>query len=191
MYNGYFSAETKTFYSDTNAISNEQSIKLASLLKNTPPLKTFDMLYIKFDLSHDDAFRRIVLACSNVKSLYLRCSNMARVTSLADLLRNPKSTLTCLLFKDSPHKDIREMITNAICDTSSIETIQSSNHTLQKVIIRYRDHPSQMKDCLELNKNVNKDTVIRQKIARYYFIGDFDISPFVTMPISLFQESCP
>lgn len=131
MYNGYFSAETKTFYSDTNAISNEQSIKLASLLKNTPPLKTFDMLYIKFDSSHDDAFRRIVLACSNVKSLYLRCSNMARVTSLADLLRNPKSTLTCLLFEDSPHKDIREMITNAICDTSSIETIQSSNHTLQ------------------------------------------------------------
>ena len=74
VYNGYLSAETKTFYSDTNAITNEQSIKLASLLKNTPLLETFDMLYIKFDSSHDDGFRRIVLACSNLKSLYLRYS---------------------------------------------------------------------------------------------------------------------
>ena len=185
VHNGYLSAETKTFYSGTNAISTEQSIKLSSLLENTPSLKTFDMLYIKFEPSNDDAFRRIVMACSTLKSLYLRCSNMGRVTALADLLRSPRSQITCLLFEGSPHRQIEEMITNVICDTSSIANIQSSNHTLERVFLRVRDLPPQMKDCLELNKNINKDMVIHKKIARYYFIGEFSMSPFVNMSLSL------
>ena len=42
--------------------------------------------------------------------------------------------------------------------------------------------------CLELNKNATKEKVIRQKIARYYFTGEFDISPFLGMPVSVLPE---
>ena len=34
------------------------------------------------------------------------------------------------------------------------------------------------------NGNPNKDEVIKTKIARYYFVGDFDLTPFARMPIS-------
>ena len=38
---------------------------------------------------------------------------------------------------------------------------------------------------LELNKNTkNKEELIRKKIARYYFDGEFDVSLFANMPIS-------
>eukprot|EP00956_Cyclotella_meneghiniana_P011208 scaffold15731_cov38-Cyclotella_meneghiniana.AAC.2 len=42
-----------------------------------------------------------------------------------------------------------------------------------------------IKDCLALNRISNKNKVIREKIARYYFVGDFDISPFAGLPISV------
>ena len=41
-------------------------------------------------------------------------------------------------------------------------------------------------EYLELNKNTKKDEVIRKKIARYYFVGEFDISPFT--PLSVIPE---
>ena len=34
-------------------------------------------------------------------------------------------------------------------------------------------------------ENANKDKVIREKIAWYYFSGDFDISPLANMTIKL------
>eukprot|EP00956_Cyclotella_meneghiniana_P034825 scaffold108454_cov37-Cyclotella_meneghiniana.AAC.2 len=86
----------------------------------------------------------------------------------------------------------------ALCDASSIEGIHASNHTLQGMRQIYfcdpDDNetiptlPDMIKTCLELNKNANKEQVIRQKIARYYFTGDFDISPFLGMPVSVLPE---
>ena len=43
-------------------------------------------------------------------------------------------------------------------------------------------------DCLEKNKNANKQEVTRKKVARYYFVGKFDISPFADMPVTLIPE---
>jgi hypothetical protein len=39
--------------------------------------------------------------------------------------------------------------------------------------------------CLILNKISNKEDVIRNKIDMFYFVGNFDVSPFARMPISL------
>jgi hypothetical protein len=81
---------------------------------------------------------------------------------------------------------------STLCNASSIETIVHSNHTLQKLIIQeFADEtvtvllPKFINTCLELNSNANKDEVIRSKIAIFYFLGDFDVSSFVGMPISL------
>lgn len=39
--------------------------------------------------------------------------------------------------------------------------------------------------CFILNKISNKEDVIRNKIDMFYFVGNFDVSPFARMPISL------
>ena len=37
----------------------------------------------------------------------------------------------------------------------------------------------------KLNRIENKEKVIREKIARYYFVGDFDVSPLASLPVSV------
>ena len=81
----------------------------------------------------------------------------------------------------------------ALCDASSIKGIHASNHTLYEMHILHEmyptpDLPPMALDCLKLNKIPNKDEVIRKKIARYYFVGDFDISPFANMPVPVLLE---
>ena len=52
----------------------------------------------------------------------------------------------------------------------------------------YPDLPSIIADYLNLNKNTNKDEVIKTKTAGYYFVGDFDWSPFIGIPTSALLE---
>jgi hypothetical protein len=43
--------------------------------------------------------------------------------------------------------------------------------------------------CLEFNReHHDKAKVIRDKILRFYFVGEFDVSPFVGMPLSVFPR---
>ena len=45
--------------------------------------------------------------------------------------------------------------------------------------------PRPIEALLELNKNVDKNFVVCEKIREYYFDGNFDVAPFVNMPISI------
>jgi hypothetical protein len=65
-----------------------------------------------------------------------------------------------------------------LCDASSIGDICNSNHTLAKIYLHHGDLSARTRECLQLNQNENKNKVIRDKIRRYYFIGDFDLAPF-------------
>ena len=77
-------------------------------------------------------------------------------------------------------------LAKSLCDVSSIENIQSSNHILEKVAVDddVVENPF-IEACLRLNRMKNKEQVIQKKIARYYFDGCFDVSPFSSMPISV------
>jgi hypothetical protein len=44
------------------------------------------------------------------------------------------------------------------------------------------------KQCLERNKKEDKAKVIGNKILRFYFVGEFDISPFSNMALSILPE---
>ena len=83
-------------------------------------------------------------------------------------------------------------VRDLLCDTTSIESIRSSNHTLLEIkpcpndYIPLYDKFGIIENSLKkLNIIENKEKVIREKIARYYFVGDFDISPFAGLPISV------
>jgi hypothetical protein len=74
-----------------------------------------------------------------------------------------------------------------LCDISSIESIANSNHTLEK-IMQFGGPSRFARQCLGLNKNTNKAEVIRNKIFGFYFVEDFDVSPFLSMAVSVLPE---
>jgi hypothetical protein len=75
---------------------------------------------------------------------------------------------------------------NILCDSSSLLSIHNSNHTLElnssTQLTRFTE------ECLKLNKNANKSKVVQIKIIQYYFLGDFDMTPFASMPLSVLPE---
>jgi hypothetical protein len=83
---------------------------------------------------------------------------------------------------------------NLLYDVSSIETLSKSNHTLEQIPVfgqgRDADQSinSFVRECLALNRNDDKAIVIRNMILRFYFVGQFVVSPFVSMPISIIPE---
>jgi hypothetical protein len=78
---------------------------------------------------------------------------------------------------------------NLLCNTTSIETIFNSNHTLQEIVLpHWYKLSSRTKECLELNRNENKTKVAQNKVIQYCFIGDFDLSRFASMPLSVVTE---
>lgn len=72
-----------------------------------------------------------------------------------------------------------------LCDPTSIGSICNSNHTLEDVDAL---HSKPLRDLLELNSNVDKAQVVRNKILKYYCVGDFDMTPFENMSVSVVPE---
>lgn len=74
-----------------------------------------------------------------------------------------------------------------LCDTSSIESISNSNHKLESILFGFRSRHTHSFawECLKLNKNEDKAKVIHDKILRFYFVEEFDVSPFSNMALSV------
>jgi hypothetical protein len=78
---------------------------------------------------------------------------------------------------------------NLLCDISSIDSILSnSNHTIQHLDLNEIGYPFITLQCLEINSNEDKDEVKREKIFSFYFVGKFDVSPFLLMPVSILPK---
>eukprot|EP00956_Cyclotella_meneghiniana_P010466 scaffold14569_cov49-Cyclotella_meneghiniana.AAC.8 len=110
-------------------------------------------------------------------------------TILSCLSQNNKLQGLDLLSVGTDNEPVLNIIGTQLCDTSSIESIQNSNHFLKRIRLSKNTRlPEFIQDCLELNKNENKHRVIRQKIAKHFFIGEFNMSPLANMHISLFPR---
>ena len=71
---------------------------------------------------------------------------------------------------------------HVICNSSSIESICTSNHTLKDI----GGDLSDLSPYLELNKRESKAAVVRQKIIRYYFMdGNKNMEEFVDMELNM------
>eukprot|EP00956_Cyclotella_meneghiniana_P003129 scaffold3828_cov35-Cyclotella_meneghiniana.AAC.2 len=96
--------------------------------------------------------------------------------------------LKCLsIYLNITDEELPNHFINLLCNSSSIEGIINSNHALEQLFYD-KWSPSLVKECLELNKLTNKTRVIQNKIMNYYFLGDFDSAPFVSMPISILAK---
>eukprot|EP00956_Cyclotella_meneghiniana_P019381 scaffold33190_cov37-Cyclotella_meneghiniana.AAC.4 len=197
-------------------MTNNQSIMISSVLENTS-LKKIDMWgsagQVLFGPSNEEAFRRIVTACYTADSVWVNCQSSSQYFAIADLIRNPRSISHTLKISGSIEEEGYYIIADglagntrlkklsipgyesdayaiaaALCNPTSIENICNSNHTLEEIEFRYGDINCFLRDCLELNKNANKETVIQRKIFQFYFIGNFDTAPFSSMPVSVLPK---
>ena len=189
-------------------ISNNQSVMVETFLESTF-LEELIMQNLEFESANESAFRRIILACSRVERLDSKCLSLSQCDSIASLLGDPTSILSDLSLP-SPidkeglstiaaglvsNKTLKKFnvyswrdsspIAQALCDTSSIDRIIASNHTLESVSSYSTLTPPLplLQDYLALNNETNKEGVIRTKIARYYFKGEFDVSTFASIDI--------
>eukprot|EP00956_Cyclotella_meneghiniana_P039118 scaffold165819_cov36-Cyclotella_meneghiniana.AAC.2 len=216
--------------SSEKPIQMNQRDMVLPLLESTS-LGSFDICDCRF--STEAVYTRIISACTKVKRLDIKYMNRTEcATALATLFRDRRSTLSqfnvyrnmsvensnIILDGLAGNTTLKKLLmTNddletskferLLCNTSSIEGIHNSNHTLEDVTfsglsISFLRHSPRfysplgrdldvapfVRECLELNKDTNKDKVIRTKIARYYFCGEFDIAPFVNMNVKLLPQ---
>ena len=198
---------------DPLPIDFTQSVVLSSIVEHTSSLEQLDLTCIKVDFAHEEHFNRIISKCQNVKSLHVRCRSVALCPAVAELVERSSSIRHLVLYggvrgvseeglsivaaglaKNTTLKLLTlayrgswSAISKILCDTSSIESIHSSNHTLEAIDNR-GNIPPVIKECLDLNRNPNKKEVIRMKIFRYYFVGDFEVAPFAQMPVSVLPQ---
>ena len=183
-----------------------RAIELA--VRNSSLLVTLDMYDCKFQ--DNGVLEQILLSCSRIRSLSLLCDEMFICDAVAEFLQKPTTELqnlkvrelvqgglgiiaeslannTCLkklIARGSVNTEDTGHFARILCDQTSLDRVKTSNHTLV-VISRNLDCSQCIRDCLELNRNDDKQQVVRQKIAKYYFAGGFDVSPFASVPISI------
>jgi hypothetical protein len=72
-----------------------------------------------------------------------------------------------------------------LCDVSSVNSIINSNHALLQLEVSGHTPSTLAEQCLDLNHNMDKNKVIRDKILQFYFVGEFDVSLFSSMAVSV------
>jgi hypothetical protein len=91
-----------------------------------------------------------------------------------------------LVYLDVDPDEVLDHFDNILCDSSTIEGICNSNHTLVK--IKAPNLSARTKKLLKLNRNENKNKVIQKKVIQYYFTESFDMAPFANMPLPVLVE---
>ena len=109
--------------------------------------------------------------------------------TLGNALANNK-TLQKLQIGDCGHITARawDVLSTLLCNKSSIESIYSSNHTLQSITWgNYTNFPSPpVLFLLAMNEDEDKVEVARQKILRY---GDINMEEFVDMELGVLPHA--
>jgi hypothetical protein len=154
--------------------------------------------------------------CSKVGELLVTCHHNWQCIAVAALLQDPANLVSKLSMKlrsldpeqvvadiseslvgnttlkrlniDATWLDAGDCFDKLLCDVASIEKISNSNHIIERIFFFGQCTSSKLQQCLLLNENENKNEVTRDKILRFYFVGDFDLSPFSTMAVSVIPE---
>ena len=170
----------------SNAINDSGITALANALANNETLEELDLSNCSTVTTIGwTAFSVLLRTNSVMKSLRLTHNHVAAdhvVIAFADALRgNAASSLTALdisnpiLEVDEEGEIIDTMIvmSNLLCDTSSIQATKFSNHTLCDLGIYTWD--DDLDAVLKLNKCDDKSKVAHNKVIKCHFSGAFDV----------------
>lgn len=111
-------------------------------------------------------------------------SRLVIISSMAGNKHLERLSFSC----STPDSYGSDIIDELLCDASSIESISNSNHTLESIYVSGFNTSTFAIKCLKLYRNMEKTKVIRGKILQFYFVGKFDLSPFVDKPLSVLAE---
>mmetsp|Transcript_2879 Transcript_2879/g.5833 ORF Transcript_2879/g.5833 Transcript_2879/m.5833 type:complete len:285 (-) Transcript_2879:2768-3622(-) len=80
---------------------------------------------------------------------------------------------------------VSDAINALICDTASFDSISGSNHVFQSLLLSssfcFELHRS-AKEIMEINaRPIALNSRLRCKLRKYYFLGKFDLQPFLSM----------
>ena len=105
----------------------------------------------------------------NLRALYLECNaiTIEGATTIANNLTTNNKMKDLYLRGNQIDRSIEDIFSNILCNTTSINAIYSSNHTLKTLSLGYR-HGQHLASLLKLNKDTNKSHVAIKKILKYH-----------------------
>ena len=118
---------------------------------------------------------------SNLHTLNLRRNAIDNegATILANALLNNTKLRNLFLYDNEIDQSVVDIFSKLLCNTSSINSIYSSNHTLERLVLSVpRD--DELDSLLHLNMNTNKSYVAIKKILQNhpYYSNALDMEPF-------------
>ena len=152
-------------------------------------LVSLNLSWIDFGETEVEALARALKADPCLEFLRLRSCGLsnADVVAIAEALSdNAHLKEVNLSFNDAITSGCWTALSNTLCDTSTVNKTNLSNHTLSLIIDRdWRGRlvvgsvplPPDVVSLLELNRCVDKRCVAKKKILKYH--RHFDIQPFV------------
>ena len=135
----------------------------------------------------------------SLKKLFIDCNRgpgeYAKMIARA-LLSNKSSKLELILLRSSsersdPLKDIYRYVYKIMCDTTTFETLCQSNHHLQWKNPHWilPDNAPWFHSLLAMNgrreHGATLSQILRSKLRRFYFNGNFDLQPFYKIEVNL------
>ena len=150
---------------------------------------------------NDDVSAELMMsACTNVETMYTGIGSDHQASALCSMIQNgrirglkvtPKDGILARRYglEGQVNQRMFEMrLAKALCNTSSIQNIMASNHTLRCVYFS-SSSLELLRPIVEINemgyrksKEIGYDKslkwIIHKKVFGFYFIGDFDTTPF-------------
>jgi len=81
-----------------------------------------------------------------------------------------------------------DALADVICNETTITTIYNSNHMLQNICHSEDNLPNKLVSNLRLNRNKNKNEVIRSKVLRYFMNGIGIIQDFNKIELKIWPQ---
>jgi len=190
---------------DTLALVNSQiggDLGLRHILtsRNSNVLAALELTGIQFGRQGFETVSRFLERDDiSLKEFYIDCNRgpgeHAKMIARA-LLSNKSSKLEVILLRsgtedNDPLKDIYRYVYKLMCDTTSFETICESNHHLhwQNPHWILPDNAPSFHSLLAMNgrreHGATLSQILRSKLRRFYFNGNFDLQPFYKIEVNL------
>lgn len=200
------SSAIEKLYMRSNHLSNAAVPSMVTIFTNMGSLKILQLNNCtSITASGWETLSSIVHPNSRLEEFYLDNGERRSVTdtiliSIANGLINNRSLkiLELQAVISNPYITQRgwDAITSALCNESSIDSIFTSNHTIQQIgfaqyerrdgynNIRY-NLPGYLESYLKMNANNNKYEVAREKILWSYFSGGRNVNEFLDMELNV------
>jgi Ran GTPase-activating protein (RanGAP) involved in mRNA processing and transport len=151
-------------------ITDEQLLSIVDAVRDRPMLEELDLYENNIGNAGCDAIATSLIDPNcNLHTLNLECNAIDNegATTIANSLTTNNKMKDLYLMGNQIDPSVNDEFSNILCNTTSINNIYSSNHTLETLSVGYR-HGQQLASLLKLNNDTNKSHVAIKKILKYH-----------------------